>query len=453
MKSKFKFLITTFVLFLLFFNSFCFANESNIDTKTSDLYSDLYISEESEYEIKNNIIGNAFVSVDTLNIIPNNNVIIKGNLFVNAENVNIKSNISYSNVEKDFIGSPAIILNNFCTISGNVFAKADKFVLESGSEINGDLYIYANEVSLEAKSKVNGNIFIYANTFNLKAEVGGSLYATVNSFNMDAFGYISKDLYLNADKATLNGSVYRNSFITAKDITTENYFINKKDFNIKDANNLTFSGEILGNATINCKNIMFNNNDNIKCKIYGNLSYSSKQQIEIPEGIVSKEISYNNYVNTNFYNNLSDYIINLISTLVCIYVIYLLISKFSSKYLYKLSDISYLDLLKYLGIGLGLFVLLIVVSILLLITKIGTTLSIIILLIDILLLLIAKPIFIISIATFIKNKLSNKINIYLYVLAITIVLSLINLIPYLGAILSLIFKFTGFGMIIKLIKN
>ena len=66
MKSKFKFLITTFALFLMFFNPICFATDTNYETmlisdtanyqEPTTINSDLYITD-SEYEIKNTING------------------------------------------------------------------------------------------------------------------------------------------------------------------------------------------------------------------------------------------------------------------------------------------------------------------------------------------------------------------------------------------------------------
>ncbi len=466
MKSKVKLLITNFILFLLLFNSFCFAIDTNSETMLiSDVYqaqvtdtrdSDLYIGNKSEYSISNIINGNVFASVNTLNIDSSNNGgFIQGNLFVTADNVNIKSVITYSDTEKDDLGNPVININKSSAISGNVFLVADKFVLEPGCEINGDLYVCANEVYLEQNSKVNGNIFICANKFDLNAEVGGNLYATVQSFNMKYFGFISRDLHISAEQVIINGWIYRNSFITAKNITTQDKFINQGNFVVKDADNLTFSGEILGDATINTKNINFKNKDNDKdltCKIAGKLSYSSKQEIQIPEGIALKEVTYSNYTNTlskNVLSSLWNYVLSLISLLVCIYVIYLLISKFASRYLDDFSNISGIALLKYLGIGFGFLILIPIISVLLLITGIGSVLGLILLFTYIILLIIAKPIFIISIATFAKNKLSKKFSLYLYVLATAVILSLLSLIPYLGAIVSALVNFTGFGMIAK----
>lgn len=467
MKSKFKFLITSFVLLILFLNSFCFAADTNYETmlisdtthyqESTTTDSDLYIID-SEYEISNTVNGNVFATVDNLNINPSG--IIKGNLFITADNVNIKSDVVYSDTEKDELGNPVLTINKVSSVSGNAFIVADKFVLNPGCEINGDLYICANEVCLEQNSKVTGNLFVCSNKFALNAEIGGSLYATVQEFDMQYFAFISRDLHLAAEEVNLNGWIYRNSFITAKNITTQNKFINQGNFTVTDADNLTFSGEISGNATINVKNLDLKNKDNdtnLTCKISGNLSYSSSKEIEIPEGIVSKEVSYSTYINKiskSIFSSIWDYILSLITLLVCVYIIYLLISKFASKYLNKISNISGLSLLKYLGIGLGFLILIPIISILLLITGVGSILGLIILLIYIILLLIAKPIFIISIATFAKNKIPNKFNVYLYILAVTVILSLISLIPYLGSIISMLVYFTGFGMIVKnLIPN
>ena len=268
-------------------------------------------------------------------------------------------------------------------------------------------------------------------------------------------GFISRDLHLNTKEANLNGWIYRNSYITAENVVTQDKFINQRNFNVEDANSLTFSGEIIEDAKINAKNITFKNKSDDKdliCKISGKLSYSSKQEIEIPEGIVSNEVSYSNYASTlskSIFSNILNYLLNLITLLICVYIIYLLLSKFIPKYLDEISNMSGLTLLKYLGIGLGFLILIPIVTILLFMSRVGSILGFILLFIYIILLIIAKPIFIISVATFAKNNISNKISIYLYILAVTVILSLISLIPFLGFIISVLVSFTGLGIITK----
>ena len=465
MKLKFKVFITIFTMLILLLSSYSFATDSNNDimpisdtqqeeTPSSNLRdSDLYVTD-NEYDIKNTINGNVFTSVNTLNIDPNDNGgIIEGNLYAAASSVNIKSVITYSDTEKDDLGNPAISIDKSCTISGNAFISAGKLVLEPGSKIYGDLYVCANEVELSQGSTIYGNVFIVAKKVTLNSEIGGSLYASVSNFDMQYFGFISRDLHLSAKNANLNGYVYRNSFIDANNIKTEDKFINQQDFNLTDANTFTFSGEIKGNASVNAKNITLQNKDNdkdITCKISGNLLYSSKGELEIPNGIVSGEVNYSKYSSTSsksVLSNVWNFVLELATLLVCVYIIYLLISKFAPKYLDKISNLSVKGLLKYLGIGVLFLILVPIISFLLLLSNIGSTLGIILILIYITLLLIAKSIFIISIATFAKNKLNNNINSYLYILAIAVILSLINLIPYLGFIISLLTKLVGFGII------
>lgn len=468
MKSKLKFFVTIFALLMLI-STFTFATDLNNDimpkstvqNEESNLKdSDLFVGT-GDYEIKNTINGNVFVAADSLNIDSSDNGgVIEGNLFASANTVNIKSNVTYSDTEKDDLGNPAISIDKYCTISGNTFILANKFVLEPGSRIYGDLYVCANDVLLSQGSIIYGNVFLASNKLTLNAEIGGSLYADVKNFDMQYFGFISRDLHLTSENANLSGYIYRNSFIEAKNITTDDKFVNQKDFNVTDANKLTFSGEVKGNASITSRDISFRNNDgdtDLICKISGNLSYSSKEELEIPEGIISGVVNYSNYNNIPFKSILSDiwnYASSLIILIVCVYVIYLLISKFVPKYLDKISNISALELLKYFGIGLAFMILLPIVALLLFVSRIGIILGLLLLLIYIIFAVIAKQIFIISIATFMKNKLQNKISIYLYILAVIIILSIIELIPYLGFVISLIVELIGFGMITKhLIPN
>ncbi len=468
MKSNFKFFIFTFVLTILLLTSFCFATDNNLDDdimpiandeeqvqKTDIRNADSYIND-SYYKINNTINGNVFTSAEELDIDPSDNGgIIEGNLFASANTVNIKSEVTYSETEKDDIGNPAISIDKYCTISGNAFIVADKFVLESGSKIYGDLFVCANDVELLQGSIIYGNVFLVANNLTLNSEIGGSLYASANTFDMQYFGFISRDLHLSAKNATLDGYIYRDSFIEANNITLNNNFINQNDFNVSQANNLTFSGEVKGNATINAKTIYFKSNDDdtdLTCVIAGNLSYSSKQEIEIPDEIVLGQTTYSKYINNStnsIFKNIVNFVISLITVLLVVYCLYLLISKLAPKYLNKIADISALALLKYFGIGLAFIILIPIVTVLLLISRIGTILGLLLLFIYIIFIIIAKPIFIISISACIKNKLQNKLSIYLYILAVTIVLSIIELIPYVGLLITLIINTIGFGIVTR----
>ncbi len=463
MRTKFKYLITIFIMIILL-STFSFAtntdndimpiSDGHNDEESSVMHSDLYVGNDNN-EIKNIIDGNVFATVkDTLNIDPNDNGgIIQGNLFATAKKVKIISYTSQSETEKDDLGNPAIKIDKHCTISGNVFILADEFTLDSGSIINGDLYICAKEVELSQGSTIYGNVFVTSNKITLNSEIGGSLYANVNNFDMQYFGFVSRDLHLNANDAYIDGYVNRNSFINAKSITTYDKFMNQKDLNITDADTVTFSGEVKGNASINAQNINLKNvedDKNVNCKILGNLSYFSKENLEVPDGVVSGDVTQNEYNKPNsILSNIGNYILGLIATLICVYLIYLFIKRFIPKYLDKISDISALNLLTYFGIGLLFIILIPIIIIPLLISKVGIIVGVILLLLYMILIIIAEPIFIISVATFLKNKVLKNFNVYLTILVLVILLSLLKLIPYVRIIIFAIITLIGFGTVIK----
>jgi len=467
-KNKTKLIFTLFIITILFLTTFCLAVETNETTLISEIneeqsslqnstnYSDLYVSQDGEYNINNIIDGSVFASVETLNIDPSNNGgIITGNLYVSADTVNIKSNFKYSETEKDELGNQKLeSVTNSSTIYGNVYVIADKFVLEPKCEINGDLYICANEIELCQNSIIRGNVFVIGNTINFNSEInGGDLYAKVKNFNMKYYGFIYRDLHITSENVTLEGYVYRSSFIDAKNITTTSTFINNKNFNVENALNMNFSGEIKGNANINSKNITFKSKDdtekNITCLISGDLNYSSKNEIQIEDKIVSGNVNYSEYkTSSRLLSSVGTYLLELLTSLIFVIIIYLSLNRFAPKFIEKLSNLNASGILKYLGIGILVLVALPVLSILLLITNIGSLLGLLLAIVYALLLIVAKPIVVIVISKMINKKVKS-INTYVGIGIITILLSLINLIPYIEFVVSLLVNLTGLGMMVK----
>lgn len=123
------------------------------------------------------------------------------------------------------------------------------------------------------------------------------------------------------------------------------------------------------------------------------------------------------------------------------------------KYIDKISNFTVLSLLKALGIGALILIFTPILSILLLMTYIGTPISILLMLIYILLLMLGAPIFIISISAFIKSKIEKRVNTFIIVLLVTIILFLIELIPYVGFIISILKTLIGLGILVKSVIN
>lgn len=119
------------------------------------------------------------------------------------------------------------------------------------------------------------------------------------------------------------------------------------------------------------------------------------------------------------------------------------------KYMDKISNFTVLSTLKALGIGALVLILTPIISLLLLITVIGSPIAVLLMLVYILLLMLGTPIFIIAISAFIKSKIQKPINTLIIILLVTIVLFLIELIPYLWFIISLLKTLIGLGILTK----
>lgn len=459
MLSKSKFIIVFLFAFLLCLSPFCYSTDTNSDTallrEASEVnniqYSDLSVLNESSYTLNNIVSGNAFISATNFSTDPTSNGgIIEGNLYVAAKDVAIKSETIYSETEYDDLGNPDITVNSYSTISGSAFIIANNVKIEPGSKIYGDLYICANNVELMRNAIIYGNVFVLSDNLSINSEIGGDLYATVDTYVMGYYGFISRDLHLKSSNSTLNGYIYRNSYISSDSIVTEDSFINQNDVTISNANDVTFSGEIMGNANINAKNITFKDKENEKdliCQIDGNLFYSAKQELNIPEGIVLGEVSYSKYSSEPILPIIWKYALNLITLLIFVYVIFFIINKISVNFISKISQVSAINLAKAFGFGIAFLIAVPLICALLFVIKVGTILGFILFIIYALIIMLASPIFIISISEFLKNKLNNKISIYLYILALTILLFLIGLIPYAGFIILLIINIIGVGTI------
>ena len=189
--------------------------------------------------------------------------------------------------------------------------------------------------------------------------------------------------------------------------------------------------------------------DGENSKINGNLNYSSKQELEIPNGFVTGEAKYSKYKSTT--NEFAGYILELIAVLIFVSLIYLVTRKFMPKYMDRISNFTISSTLKALGIGALVLILTPIISLLLLITVIGSPIAVLLMLVYILLLMLGTPIFIIAISAFIKSKLKNPINTLIIILLVTIVLFLIELIPYLWFIISLLKALIGVGILTKFV--
>lgn len=450
---KNKIIISIFVL-LLVLSSYVLATNlpSAVLTEESKMVkSDLFASE-NNYILDGEIDGNVFNSSDTFEMLDTS--ILKGNLFVMSDNVTLKSNVTYSDsTSKD--GELNIDkINSYATVDGNAFIVCNELTLESGVEIYGDLYVIAKKINIQKSSIIRGNLFATCGNISLNGRVENSVYVAAKTFNMNYYGSIYKDLKLSAEEVNLNSVIRRDSVILSEQISTGTDFLIYGNLKV-DANSFNFSGEVDGNATINSKELNFINlkdDSSVKCLIKGNLDYSSLEEIEIDNSIVNGEINYSTYKEkrTRPTFNLKTFILNLLTFVVYVFVVAWIFTLINRNYLSKKHELKVGTTFADFGIGLLAIFAVITLSILLILTNIGSTLSFVLVFAYIFLLFLSMPLFVLDIA----NLLKEKLNIYLGILLIALVLFLISEIPYFGGFLMFLFITTGNGRILRnLIRN
>lgn len=319
----------------------------------------------------------------------------------------------------------------------------------------GDLYLVGTDVVLD--KVVYGSVFVIGNTVEITGQIENDLYVIANKLKID-----SKPIADNINGGLIQGKV----FALANSIEFNG--VCSYLYSISNNIDMSYYSGVLGNAKIAssnatilsafgrdlellCNTVNFTENDQ-PAAVYGNLTYASSSDIEIPEGIVGKTITHKSFISSLHNYSVKDIVLSIISAIVTTIILYIIFNKFNLSFIKKLASkkLSAINLLKAFGIGLASIVLVVLISIVLLITVVGSKLAIIFILLFAILCFISVPALAIAITKILKPILKiGKTIIFLLVLsAVSIVLYGLTLIPFVGIILNFIIKVTAIGLII-----
>ena len=472
---NFKKILVSFLLVLMLISSTVLATEEDViplsladnDLSTSStpaevtqapapntINADFHISNDDSYTFSDIVEGNAFVSVKSkFSTNPRNNGgIINGNLFLIAGEAVIGSDFTYSNNTNKYGNYVIDSINAKSVIKGNVYALAKSFTIEAGSEIYGDLYICADELTIDPNAVIHGNIYAYATTIDFNGQVQNSAYITSNKINMSYYSYVGRDLFLDANTATLDGTIYRNASISTTNslVTKANFKVNQ-DLQVNYAETATLSGKITGNATIVAKNLSFKNDAEETLVIRGNLNYATKSELNIPDEVVLGTATSSEFVdNSSKTIKLTAWTFSFIALLFFVYTVIFLFRKLAPKALESLPTLGVVNIFKGLLAGFLSIFAVVALVLLLFVLGIGIKVGIALILAYVLVLLLSTPLFLNKIALVLKFKLNH----YVKLLIVTMIFFLITLIPYVGSIISFLVSLIGTGdVILAIFKN
>lgn len=157
------------------------------------------------------------------------------------------------------------------------------------SEIyNGDLYIFDDNI--EMNQLVDGNVFLFGNNINVTGKVNGSLYAFCDTITFSEESYVVQSIYAIANQLTLNGCA-NDLYACAKKID-----MSYNSFMIRDlrviANTFNFNGGVGRDAFVEADNFNFVTTENSAAIVYGNLTYSSDNELTLTTELVQGTINY-----------------------------------------------------------------------------------------------------------------------------------------------------------------
>lgn len=319
-----------------------------------------------------------------------------------------------------------------------------------------DVYLTGDNVTIDYI--VDGNLFVVANNVTINSQIGGDAFICANTVTIGEQGYIFSNLFTFSKNVNVDGVVY--DLYSASETTTIKGYV-YRDIRV-GSNTVNVFGTVGRNAYVSCSSLNFaqdaevNNEEETTFTshgmINGNLKYSAKEEISIPEGSVTGETTFEQEKTFNNGNTIQQQILSLGAFVVTVIVIWLLCLWLAPKFLKNnASLLATKKILPVIGFGILTPIVSILLAILLFVIGITANIGLLLLVALFVLMAISTSIFVITINHIIcdKLKIEKTIGIFGMLVASSIVLWLIGIIPFVGSFVSMVTSVLGLGIIIS----
>ena len=317
----------------------------------------------------------------------------------------------------------------------------------------GDVYLVGDDITIDYI--VDGNLFVVAKTVTINSQIGGDAFICAGTINVGEQGYIFSNLFACAENINISGVVY-DLYAMANDVTINGYIY--RDIRV-GTNSLNLNGTVGRNAFVDANEINFaqlTEEEIILSSqgiINGDLNYTSSKEVSIPEGAVAGTTNFTEKTVTSDSTSIQDYILELGIFVATVAIIWLLCLWLKPNFLVKSNELlarRWLPILLIVVFAPILIILLCVIFVILLILEITSKIALICLGLFLLLLAISSSIAVISINNIICNKLKIEKTIVKFgtLVASSIVIWLLTIIPYVGGLISFVLTILGLGIII-----
>ena len=328
--------------------------------------------------------------------------------------------------------------------SGDVEAILDSL---NNMEIhNGPMYMTENNIVLD--KHIDGNAFLIGDSVTVNGDINGDLYVLANTIKIN--GNIYGNVFAASQSVEFSSIVYLDVYAFGLKVTLNDMAQIGRDVNIY-AQDLSINSLIGRNAHISSEKVNIGNSS----KIYGDFNYTSSNEISVPEGIVAGEVKFEEskeyeVQKPSISQLIGNYSFNLITTIVCAAIIWLLILWISPKFFEKSANILENKLWPSIGLGFGALFLTPIVTLILFITIIGMLVSLGLISLYTLGLILANTVLAIAIAGFAVKKFNLKSfhKNFWYVLCAVAALWVLRQLPFVGGWVSFLGIVIGMGILV-----
>ena len=315
---------------------------------------------------------------------------------------------------------------------------------------NGDLYLVGNDIEMD--KLVDGNVYLLGRNINITGKVNGSLYVCAETVTVGKDCFVVQSLYVAANQLTLNGcanDLY--AFANKVDMSFDSFML--RDLRVY-ADTFNFNGGCGRDAFVAANHFNFVTTDGNAALVYGNLTYSTPEELALTNELVQGEIKYQKDFsgNSSVMDMVIEKVVSVCAVILYAFVVFFLCLWLAPKFLKTTSSyFKPVTAAKSLGIGLLATVVSIFVSITLLFTVVGIPLSLAIAVLLVLLLSIATVVSSICITYKLKEKFAYEKNYltYLTLASVVIVIWALKLIPYVGTFVSIVVNMFGLGVVVN----
>ena len=337
----------------------------------------------------------------------------------------------------------------------------DSVAIEDDEDIiQHDMFELRNE-DYVMDQLVNGNAFIMANgDVRVTGEINGSAFIMANgTVEITENGLIIDSLYVIAKKVIISGAIYDIYSMSQNfEMTSVGYV--ERDVNIL-ASNVKLRGEINRNANISAENIDVRDEKDM-LTISGDFSYISPTRIEgLDEVVTYGDIKYiqqegDEVVRPSVLDIVMGYAKDIVASIVYVLVAYFLFKAVAPKFNERVGkDIKEKSIVGF-AIGLLSYVIIAIIAVLafvVLFTGIGAPIAIFAWILLILGFFVSPAVFQIALFEIIAQKYEkikgNTGYKVLTLIGISVCISVLEIIPYIGGIVEFVVVTIGLGLLVR----